>query len=112
MDRPNCCCSWGAAVGGRGLGGPEYPEFGCALCPVHEAALGETELCRRHRARTFVCGWCHGTFHTHKPVAEVDAEATARFGAPIPDEEAVSVCDECDKVVQALWAQMQAEGRA
>ncbi len=39
---PQCCCSWGAAVRG------EYPEFGCAKCPVHQAGLGETETCRRH----------------------------------------------------------------
>lgn len=38
-----CCCNFGAAVHG------EYPEFGCAKCPVHQAALGETELCRRHQ---------------------------------------------------------------
>lgn len=40
---PDCCCSWGAAVTG------EYPENGCADCPVHQGGLGETRRCRRHR---------------------------------------------------------------
>lgn len=38
-----CCCNYGAAVSG------EYPEFGCAKCPVHKASLGETHLCKRHK---------------------------------------------------------------
>lgn len=37
-----CCCGWGAAVSG------EYPEFGCARCPIHQGDAGEIELCRRH----------------------------------------------------------------
>lgn len=41
-DRLRCCCKFGAAVSG------EYPEFGCALCPIHKAGLGETERCGRH----------------------------------------------------------------
>lgn len=49
-DKAACCCAWGASVGGKRYGIPsgEYPEFGCAKCPVHQAALGETEVCRRH----------------------------------------------------------------
>lgn len=47
-----CCCRWGAAVGRRryGKGSGEYPEFGCARCPIHQGAAGEIEQCRRHQA--------------------------------------------------------------
>lgn len=41
-----CCCNYGAAVSG------EYPEFGCAKCPIHKASLGETEVCKRHAKET------------------------------------------------------------
>jgi hypothetical protein len=47
-----CCCNWGAAVGKRhGIASQEWPEFGCAQCPVHQAGAGEQpdELCKRHR---------------------------------------------------------------
>jgi hypothetical protein len=43
-----CCCSWGAAVGG--LRGGEWPEFECVDCPVHRNALQTADRrCRRHR---------------------------------------------------------------
>lgn len=38
----NCCCNWGNAVSG------EWPEFGCADCPIHQGGLGEAERCKRH----------------------------------------------------------------
>jgi hypothetical protein len=51
MDH-ECCCNWGAAVGKRhGIASGEWPEFGCAQCPVHQAGMGEQpdELCKRHK---------------------------------------------------------------
>ena len=47
MNKPNCCCSWGAALAGNN---GEFPEFDCIDCPIHKGGLGPHEdRCKRHR---------------------------------------------------------------
>lgn len=76
LAEKNCCCHYGIAVAG------EYPEFGCARCPVHQAGLGEQphELCKRHAREAGIQPWLYVLQH---PNGESD---TIIMRDPIKDQ--------------------------